>query len=269
MVGHNNICLFLVNFFLTIEPVNDAPVIEYIDLDGVPGEVGEDIILINDTPVELTYAIEDPDTTGQSVFVLYDRISDYDIETFITTSSNTIRLNGSSKDDTYNLLSNNGALTITDGDNVEQTLTVFVNEDDDNGNKHGDEMEVTFTTQFANNAPEFSDNFVNRTEVYENLTRNFNIGISDADNENICFTLTESSDFFSLWDTRSAPAVQITSGSEFCDDDARSIEFGPLRQMRIDTSIVTQDELGQFFTVNATDGYELVVKQVLVDVLNQ
>ena len=218
---------------LTIQPVNDAPIIEYIDLNGVPGEVGEEIVLINDTPVELTYAIEDPDTTGQSVFVLYDRISDYDVETFITTSSNTIRLNGSSKEDTYNLLSNNGVLTITEGDNLEQTLTVFVNEDDDNGNKHGDQMELTFITQFANNPPEFSDNFVNRTEVYENLTRNFNIGISDADSENICFTLTESSDFFSLWDTRSAPAVQITSGTDFCDDDDRSIQFGPLRQLRI------------------------------------
>ncbi|NVK24138.1 MAG: hypothetical protein HWE10_04355 [Gammaproteobacteria bacterium] len=254
---------------LTITPVNDAPILEYVDLDGVPGEVGEEIVLINDSPVNLTYAIEDPDSTGQAVFVLYDRTSAYDIEAFITPASNNIRLNGSSKDDTYALLSNNGTITITDGDRVEQSLTVFVNEDDDNGNKHGDQMEITFVTEFANNAPEFSSNFVNRTEVYENLTRNFNIGISDGDGEDICFTITEASDFFTLYDTRTTPAVAITSGSQFCDDDARSLEHGPLRQMRLSTSVVTQDELGQFFTINATDGYENIVKQVLVDVLNQ
>ena len=248
-----------------VQPVNDPPQIEYIDLDDEPGVVGEPVVLQNDIPVTLIYAIEDPDTIGQQVRVLFDPLRpndnsyNYDVIDWVQTGSNSIRINGSSKDDIFGLISSTkpGDATAVNGDTIDLTLTVLVQEEADDGNLHGDEMDVDFTAEFVNNKPDIGS--FDLIQLYENRTKVLNLNITDGDNEEVCVTINNSSDFLEIWDIRAElpSPVKLALNTPICG----------LSQIRIDALPVGGDE-SEFITINATDGYEPSSKQILIDVLN-
>lgn len=272
--------------FVTVQPVNDPPEIEFVVLDGLnPGDSGE-IVLPNTEFVTLSYGIKDPDTTGQEVRVIYEvRNGFYEIETdvfkeyayyidsFVTTSSNQIRINGNSKEDTFGYISSRKGSLAVNGDTLQDTMTVQVQEEISAGSasSHGDEQEVNVTLQFVNNKPIVGS--FDLIQLFENQQQTINLSITDADvpdrtaipedGEEVCITINNASSFITLYDVRPVVATPISLGQKYCDSDPE----GPLTQIRIDTDIVTTNET-EFFTINATDGFENASQIVQVEILN-
>lgn len=272
----------------TVQPVNDPPALEYVVQEGLsPGDLGE-IILSNDSFTNLNYSIEDPDTQGQDVRVIYDVKSrdddpgtdfneafEFYIEYFVTASSNNIRVNGNSKDGMYGYVSANKGSPAVDGDTVNDTIIVQVQEDigDGSASQHGDEMEVDVTLRFNNGTPYFdSDLSIDYLQLFANETYDLTLGLFDDDidpntrdeltddDEQFCLTVTESSDFIELYDTRGLVEEPLALGRAHCDSDPD----GPLTIIRIKT-LPGFTEANHFFTVNATDGYENAAKQFKIE----
>ena len=234
---------------IDIQPVNDPPLLEYVYLTG---DSNANVVLTNDSYTYLTYAIEDPDTNGQDVFILYDSgyNYDYDVE-YDVQSTTSIRVNGTSKEDTYNLVSNNGTISnITSGDSVDQTLTIYLNEVADDGNLHGDQYELPYTVEFENSKPDFGS-----TADYIRLIPGgqdyLNLDLSDADGEDLCVAVINSSDDVDLYEERDGVNL-INSSQVYCDTDIE----GGLTRIRMDSASDADGTI--LFTIQATDGYEVV-----------
>lgn len=270
----------------TVQPVNDPPTVEFVVLDGVkPGESGE-IILANNTPVNLNYGIKDPDTTGQTVRILYDVkkgqyevekdvFKDYEfyIESFVTAADNKVRVNGNSKEDIFGYVSSNKGSLAVNGDTYQDTMKLQVQEDigDGSGNQHGDDKDVNITLKFVNNKPVVGS--FDLIQMFESRDQMLNLVVSDGDvpdrtkvkagEEQVCITINNSSAFLELWDLRPTPAVKLDLGRKHCDTDLN----GPLTQVRINTLPVTKNE-SEFFTINVTDGFENTSQIVNIEVIN-
>ena len=271
---------------VTVQPVNDPPEIEFVVLDGLnPGDSGE-IILSNSDFATLSYGIKDPDTTGQDVRMIYPvKTGRYEVEmgvfkdytffidSFVTTASNQIRINGSSKRDMFGYLSANKGSLAVNGDTFQDTIKVQVQEEISPGSNssHGDEKDVNVTLKFVNNKPVVAS--FDLIQLFENQAQTINLATTDADiadrtsipsgGEELCFTINNSSSFIQLYDIRPAVPELLRLGQPYCDTDVS----GPLNQVRINTLAVSSNE-SEFFTINVTDGFENSSQIVRIEILN-
>lgn len=274
----------LVSF--TVQPVNDPPQLSFVVLDGVKaGESGE-IILANNTSVNLKYGIKDPDTTGQKIEVIYpvkkgryknfsavEQDYTYFIESFVTTADNKIRVNGDSKRGTYGYVSANKGSSAVNGDTFKDKIKVQVQEPISTGSvsNHGDDLEVNVTIKFVNNKPVVGS--FDLIQLLENRNQTINLAITDGDianrsavkqgEEQICIIVNNSSSLLQLYDVRPSTPELIKLGQKYCDTDAR----GPLTQLRINTLAVSSNQK-EFFTLNVNDGFENVTQIINVEILN-
>lgn len=271
---------------ITVQPVNDPPELEFVVLDGLnPGDSGE-IILANSAFATLSYGIKDPDTTGQDVRMIYPvKSGRYEVEmgvfrdytffvdSFVTTASNQIRINGSSKRDMFGYLSANKGSLAVNGDTFQDTIKVQVQEEISPGSNssHGDEKDVNVTLKFVNNKPTIAS--FDLIQLFENQTQVINLAITDGDiadrtsipagGEELCITINNSSSFIQLYDIRPSVPELIRLGQPYCDTDAD----GPLNQVRINTLAVSTTE-SEFFTINVNDGFENASQIVRIEILN-
>lgn len=271
---------------ITVQPVNDPPEVEFVVLDGLnPGDSGE-IILANSDFATLSYGIKDPDTTGQEVRVIYPvkngryeiatdvfRNYTYFIDSFVTTASNQIRINGDSKRGTFGYVSANKGSLAVNGDTFQDTIKVQVQEEISPGSNssHGDELDVNVTIKFVNNKPVIAS--FDLIQLFENQNQVINLAITDGDiadrtdiplnGEELCITINNSSSFIDLYDIRPSVPERIRLGQPYCDTDLD----GPLTQLRINTLAVSANE-SEFFTINVTDGFENSSQIVQIEILN-